>query len=143
MGKRIQGKVHWYDTKIIYNYYKVGVLITNKLDDGKGKARGKLFRHKHEVICGKTSSISHQILGFDEEGNPTNYDNFGQNSWEQIVKCSKKIINFYDMGGSTKFFKTTTNTLTSNYFNYLFLIIGADKGINQQTDSLINIGISS
>jgi GTPase len=51
------------------------------------------------------------------------------------------------MGGSTKFFKTTvyiiinykTNTLTSNYFNYLFLLIAADKGINQQTESLINI----
>lgn len=83
------------------------MLISNKLDDGKGKARARLFRHKHELICGKTSSISHQILGFDEKGNPTNYDNFGENTWEQIVKKSEKIINLYDMGGSTKFFKTT------------------------------------
>lgn len=30
--------------------------------------------------------------------------------------------------------------MSSNYFNYLCLLIASDKGITQQTDSLINIG---
>ncbi len=83
------------------------------LDDGKGKVRAKLFRHKHEVICGKTSSISHQILGFDEKGIPTNNNHFSINPWEDIVKNSSKIINFYDMGGSTKFFKKAVMIITN------------------------------
>jgi GTPase len=39
----------------------VGVLVTSKLDDGKGLASKNVFRHKHEVICGKTSSFTHQV----------------------------------------------------------------------------------
>lgn len=31
------------------------------LDNGKGLARTNVFRHKHEILCGKTSSISHQV----------------------------------------------------------------------------------
>jgi GTPase len=37
----------------------------------------------------------------------TNHNLFGSNSWQQIVKNSVKIINFYDMGGSEGALKTT------------------------------------
>ena len=36
----------------------IGVLISGKRDDGKGLARTNVFRHKHEILDGKTSSIS-------------------------------------------------------------------------------------
>lgn len=39
----------------------VGVLVTDKLDNGAGLASKNVFRHKHEVICGKTSSFTHQV----------------------------------------------------------------------------------
>ena len=39
----------------------IGVLINGILDDGKGLARQNVLRHKHEILCGKTSSFSHQI----------------------------------------------------------------------------------
>jgi GTPase len=71
------------------------------LDNGKGLARFNVFRHKHEIICGKTSSISHQILGFDENGELTNYGKIEKPSWAQIVNKSSKILNFYDMGKKT------------------------------------------
>jgi len=88
----------------------VGVLVSNKLDNGHGLARFNVFRHKHEVLCGKTSSISHQILGFDENGELTNYGELERLSWAQIVNKSAKIINFYDMGGS-KIFKNPVKIL--------------------------------
>jgi len=37
----------------------VGVLISDKLDDGNGKARKVILKHKHEQTSGRTSSISH------------------------------------------------------------------------------------
>lgn len=43
----------------------IGVLISGKKDNGKGHARTYVFRHKHEILDGRTSSISQQILGFD------------------------------------------------------------------------------
>ena len=47
----------------------LGVLCHGNLDDGQGHSRMNLFRHQHEVQTGRTSSISHKILGFDSKGN--------------------------------------------------------------------------
>ena len=61
----------------------IGVLISTKLDSGKGDARQAVFRHIHEAIDGRTSSVSQQILGFDSQGKVTNYNKLqGQLSWD-------------------------------------------------------------
>ena len=46
----------------------LGVLTQGELDNGRGRARLNLFRHLHEIQSGRTSSISHEILGFDATG---------------------------------------------------------------------------
>lgn len=38
------------------------------LDNGSGSARMTVFQHKHEIETGRTSSLSQQMLGYDEEG---------------------------------------------------------------------------
>lgn len=43
------------------------------LDNGRGLARINVFRHKHEMQSGRTSSICHQLLGYDAEGRVINY----------------------------------------------------------------------
>ena len=97
----------------------IGVLINGVLDDGKGLARQNVLRHKHEIFSGKTSSFSHQILGFDEEGNINNYGDLLRPSKSQIVSKSTKIINFYDMAGGNKTFnRTTLPTLSNEYLDW-------------------------
>lgn len=46
----------------------LGVLTHGELDNGRGFARMKLFRHKHEMETGRTSSVGNDILGFDSQG---------------------------------------------------------------------------
>ena len=46
----------------------LGVLVKGGLDDGRGKARVNLFRHKHEIESGRTSSVGLEIMGFDTMG---------------------------------------------------------------------------
>ena len=46
----------------------LGVLVKGDLDDGRGKARVNLFRHKHEIESGRTSSVGMEIMGFDSMG---------------------------------------------------------------------------
>ena len=46
----------------------VGVLTKGRLDNGRGLARMQVFRHNHEVENGRTSSVSHHILGFRMQG---------------------------------------------------------------------------
>lgn len=40
----------------------VGVLTRSMLDDGRGLARSKVFRHGHEEATGRTSSIGQHNL---------------------------------------------------------------------------------
>ena len=51
----------------------LGVLTQGELDNGRGRARLNLFRHLHEIQSGRTSSIGHEILGFDSKGEAVNY----------------------------------------------------------------------
>lgn len=102
----------------------VGVLISGKQDDGKGAARTNVFRHKHEIMDGRTSSISQQILGFDCQGEViTNRNKFGLLSWAQIVEASTKILTFIDVAGNEKYAKTMIRGLCSHYPDYALILI--------------------
>lgn len=50
----------------------LGVLTHGELDNGRGIARQKLFRHKHEMESGRTSSVGNDILGYDSKGEVVN-----------------------------------------------------------------------
>ncbi|CBZ30087.1 GTP-binding elongation factor tu family protein,putative [Leishmania mexicana MHOM/GT/2001/U1103] len=49
------------------------VLTRGCCDDGRGLARAFVFKHKQEVMTGRTSSISENHLGFSAEGGVVNY----------------------------------------------------------------------
>lgn len=67
----------------------LGVLVKGGLDDGRGKARVNLFRHKHEVESGRTSSVGMEIMGFDVHGEIVTSKVPGRKlSWEEIGKQS-------------------------------------------------------
>ena len=56
----------------------LGVLVKGDLDDGRGKARVNLFRHKHEIETGRTSSVGMEIMGFDSKGQVVTSDTPGR-----------------------------------------------------------------
>jgi len=67
----------------------LGVLVKGGLDDGRGKARVNLFRHKHEIESGRTSSVGMEIMGFDTKGDVVASTVPGRKlSWEEIGKRS-------------------------------------------------------
>jgi GTPase len=67
----------------------LGVLVKGGLDDGRGKARVNLFRHKHEVESGRTSSVGMEIMGFDTKGEVVASNVPGRKlSWEEIGQRS-------------------------------------------------------
>lgn len=67
----------------------LGVLVKGGLDDGRGKARVNLFRHKHEIESGRTSSVGMEIMGFDAKGEVVASSVAGRKlSWEEIGKRS-------------------------------------------------------
>lgn len=75
----------------------LGVLVKGGLDDGRGKARVNLFRHKHEIESGRTSSVGMEIMGFDSKGEVVVSNVAGRKlTWEEIGRrsvCWAKLQN--------------------------------------------------
>lgn len=70
----------------------LGVLVKGGLDDGRGKARVNLFRHKHEIESGRTSSVGMEIMGFDSKGDVVVSNVAGRKlTWEEIGKRSVSL----------------------------------------------------
>lgn len=73
----------------------LGVLVKGGLDDGRGKARVNLFRHKHEIESGRTSSVGMEIMGFDAKGEIVVSSTAGRKlSWEEIGNRSVGYAKF-------------------------------------------------
>jgi GTPase len=50
----------------------IATLTHGELDNGDGKSRVIMFGHKHEIESGRTTNISQEIIGYDENGNVVN-----------------------------------------------------------------------
>ncbi|CAL1707577.1 unnamed protein product [Somion occarium] len=117
----------------------LGVLTRGALDDGRGRARVSLFRHKHEVESGRTSSVGMEILGFGPTGKPilpptshsTELEVIRREkmSWEDISIQASKIISFIDLAGHERYLKTTLYGLTSGAPSCVILIVGGNAGL--------------
>lgn len=118
----------------------LGVLTHAELDNGRGYARQKLFRHRHELESGRTSAVGSEILGFDESGNVVNQASHHtqshplsatalNNLWQKICRESCKIVNFIDLAGHEKYLKTTVFGMTGHLPDFCMLIVGANQGV--------------
>ncbi|KAI0344845.1 P-loop containing nucleoside triphosphate hydrolase protein [Trametopsis cervina] len=117
----------------------LGVLTRGALDDGRGRARVSLFRHKHEIESGRTSSVGMEILGFGPTGEailpPSSHTNdpeairHEKMSWETISIQASKIVSFIDLAGHERYLKTTLYGLTSGAPSCVILIVGANAGL--------------
>ena len=68
----------------------LGVLVKGDLDDGRGRARVNLFRHKHEMETGRTSSVGMEIMGFDSTGSVITSDIPGRKYWRELP-CAHQV----------------------------------------------------
>jgi GTPase len=118
----------------------IGTMTKGVLDDGRGKARLHVFNYKHEIDSGRTSSIGHQIMGFDNNGSIINSNK--NNSWSDIANQATKLISFYDLAGHEKYLRTTIYGLTSIHPDYCLIMIGANMGINHMTREHIGLCIN-
>lgn len=121
----------------------LGVLVKGDLDDGRGKARVNLFRHKHEVETGRTSSVGMEIMGFDTAGQVVVSDTPGRKlSWEEIGKRSAKVITFTDLAGHERYLRTTVFGLLSSSPNYCLLMVAANNGLIGMSKEHLGIALA-
>ena len=85
----------------------VGVLtkLNGELDDGRGYARSKIFIHQHERDTGRTSTIT-----------------------KETMKKDNKVIEFVDLAGHEKYFRTTIRGICNNCIDYVVLLVNGNMG---------------
>ncbi|KAL1302358.1 hypothetical protein AAFC00_002762 [Neodothiora populina] len=121
----------------------LGVLVKGGLDDGRGKARVNLFRHKHEIESGRTSSVGMEIMGFDSKGEIVTSMVPGRKlSWEEIGNRSSKVISFTDLAGHEKYLRTTVFGMLSSEPNYCLLMVAANNGLIGMSKEHLGIALA-
>jgi GTPase len=115
-------------------------------DDGRGALRDKVFNFAHEKENGRTTSIGHEIIGFDINGQQVTSlkqkDQVGAKKktlWPEIVQASQHIVQLIDLCGHEKYLKTTMFGLSSLYPHYNMLVVGANMGVSRMTKEHIGI----
>jgi GTPase len=104
----------------------LGTLSTSTLDNGRGKSRLSLLRHRHELASGITSSVAQELVGYrfpteigrfsqlpTEPEDVINYASPNVSSWNDIHGYADRLIFLSDSPGLAKFSKSAIRTLTS------------------------------
>jgi GTPase len=121
----------------------LGVLVKGNLDDGRGKARVNLFRHKHEIESGRTSSVGMEIMGFDTHGDIVASNVPGRKlTWGEIGTRSAKVISFTDLAGHERYLRTTVFGLLSSSPNYCLLMVAANNGLIGMSKEHLGIALA-
>ncbi|KAJ3360253.1 GTP-binding protein 1 [Kappamyces sp. JEL0680] len=106
----------------------LGVLCYEENDNGRGKARLNLLRHRHEIESGRSSALAREIIGFSANGDVINYASNNVSTWEHIVESATKVVTFMDTCGHPKYQKTTIGGLTGDAPDYACVILSASHG---------------
>lgn len=133
----------------------LGNLTTATLDNGRGKSRLNLLRHRHEIVSGMTSSVTQELLGYTEESAGTvqviNYASDSVSSWTDIHSActSGRVVLLSDSAGHPRYWRTTIRGIIGWAPDWTLLCIPADNA--EDTSGLLGstppveevLGISS
>ena len=116
----------------------LGSLTTAALDNGRGKSRLSLLKHRHEIASGMTSSVTQELIGYRKEGDNVrgddeieviNYASTDISSWLDIHAASVagRLVLLSDSAGHPRYRRTTVRGLIGWAPHWTFLCIPADN----------------
>lgn len=101
----------------------IGTIKTSTLDDGRGRSRSKIMKHKHEKDTGRTSTISQHAIGFDENGKVLE----SCSGLAEIALKSTRVVSLMDLAGHEKYFKSTVAGMSMGMADYALLLVNASQ----------------
>ena len=102
-----------------------------------------MFRHKHEVESGRTSSVATAYLGFNDAGEQILSKRAGKLlPWAELAKVAHKRIQLIDLAGHEKYLKTTVFGLTGMQPDVVVVVVGANMGVKRMTQEHLAIAVA-
>ncbi|KAF4635502.1 hypothetical protein G7Y89_g2603 [Cudoniella acicularis] len=105
----------------------LGTLSTATLDNGRGKSRLSLLKHRHEIASGVTSSVAQELLGYKED-EIINYAYGNVSSWTDIHASAEdgRLVFVSDSAGHPRYRRTTVRGLVGWAPHWTALCVAAD-----------------
>ncbi|KAF4461966.1 GTP-binding [Fusarium albosuccineum] len=105
----------------------LGTLSTGTMDNGRGKSRLSLLKHRHEVVSGVTSSIAQELIGYKDRS-ILNYAHGNIESWVDIHDCSEngRLVFVSDSAGHPRYRRTVLRGLMNWAPHWIILCLAAD-----------------
>lgn len=100
-----------------------------------------VFRHRHELVRGRTSSMSRQLIGMSDDGSISNQNSFVSH-WKDIIRSSSKLIMFIDLAGHKRYQKTTLFGITSQFPDYALLAVSGTTGVSDITREHLQVALA-
>ncbi|KAJ8120270.1 hypothetical protein ONZ43_g2978 [Nemania bipapillata] len=117
----------------------LGTLANGTLDDGRGRSRSYLLKHRHEVASGRTSSIAQELIGYEERA-IFNYTCMDIKAWPDIHDRAQdgRLVFLLDSAGHPRYQRTTLRALVGWAPHWTLLCIAAseENAISTGTHSL-------
>lgn len=91
----------------------LGTLTTSTLDNGRGKSRLSMLKHRHEITSGITSSVTQELLGYQDLANGdvgvVNYAKENVASWidAHVAASGGRLAFISDSAGHPRYRRTT------------------------------------
>ena len=112
----------------------LGTLSTSTLDNGRGKSRLSLLKHRHEIVSGVTSSVAPEIIGYPKQLSDQtakrviNYSSGNVSSWTDVHNevDGGRLVFVVDSAGHPRYRRTAVRGLISWAPHWTLCCIAAD-----------------
>jgi GTPase len=109
----------------------LGTLTTSTLDNGRGSSRLSMLKHRHEITSGITSSVTQELLGYQDSGNDAQVVNYATEnvaSWIDVHAAAdgSRLVFVSDSAGHPRYRRTTLRGLVGWSPHWTLLCIPAD-----------------
>jgi len=90
----------------------LGTLSTATFDNGRGKSRLSLLKHRHEIASGVTSSVAQELIGYKDQ-EVINFASGNVTSWTDIHAAAEngRLVFVSDSAGHPRYRRTTVRGL--------------------------------
>jgi len=121
----------------------IGTLTTSSLDDGRGKSRTAIMKHRHEIESGRTSTASSHLLGFRPNGDTiAGRDRVRANKLkteDEVARESHSIVTLMDLAGHEKYLKTTIHGVSAGMADYGLILVNSRHPPTHMTTHHLNL----
>merc|ERR1712232_1542081 len=120
----------------------IGTLTTSCLDDGRGKSRTSIMKHRHEIESGRTSTATTHLMGFHSTGEPVvGRDKLRakRKTEDEVARESHRIVTLMDLAGHEKYLKTTIHGVSSGMADYSLILVNSRHPPTHMTQHHLNL----